>query len=93
MKGTSTQTDTSYVTVSSILHGLLERKAFKNAQVNIAMLFCVFVCVSVAFKFLNCVTDCYKSSVNIMMSLGGRVGGGGHHDASSFNFLISILTT
>ena len=78
MKGKSTQTDTSYVTVSSILHGLMERKAFKNAQVNIAMLFCVFVCVSVSFKFLNCVTDCYKSGVNIMMSLGwgGGLGGG-----------------
>ena len=80
MKGKSTQTDTSYVTVSSILHGLMERKAFKNAQVNIAMLFCVFVCVSVSFKFLNCVTDCYKSGVNIMMSLGWGGGLGGFRE-------------
>jgi len=31
----------------------------------------LFVCLSVAFKLLNRVTDCYKSSVNIMMTLGG----------------------
>jgi hypothetical protein len=33
----------------------------------------LFVCLSVclAFKFLNCVTDCYKYDVNIMMTLGG----------------------
>ena len=34
---------------------------------NIAML---FVCLSAAFKFLNRVTDCYKSIVNFMMTLG-----------------------
>jgi len=31
---------------------------------------CVFVCLSVAFKFLTHVIDCYKSGVNIMMTLG-----------------------
>ena len=33
----------------------------------------MFVCLSAAFKFLNRVTDCYKSGVNIMMNLGARL--------------------
>jgi hypothetical protein len=37
---------------------------------NIAML----LCVSVAFKFLNRVADCYKYSVKTMMTLGGTRG-------------------
>jgi len=37
------------------------------------------VCLSVAFKFLNNVTDCYKTGVKIMMTLGG------HHYAIDFN--------
>jgi hypothetical protein len=31
----------------------------------------LFVCLSITSKFLNLVTDCYKSGVNIMMTLGG----------------------
>ena len=31
----------------------------------------LLVCLSVAFKFLNHVTSCYKSCVNIMMYLRG----------------------
>jgi len=34
---------------------------------------CVFVCLSVAFKFLNHVTACYKSGVNFMMTLEGTM--------------------
>jgi hypothetical protein len=40
----------------------------KSETFNIAIL---FVCLSVALKFMNHVTDCYKSGVNIMMTLGG----------------------
>ena len=40
---------------------------------------CVLVCLSVAFKLLNRVTDCYKSGVNIYDELGG------HHDDLGFN--------
>jgi hypothetical protein len=31
----------------------------------------LFACLSVAFKILERVTDCYKSDVNIMMTLRG----------------------
>jgi len=31
----------------------------------------LFVCLSVAFKLLNRVTDCYKFSVKIIMTMGG----------------------
>ena len=44
------------------------------------MLLCVLVCVSVAFKFLKRVTDCYKFGVNIMMIFGW------HRDDLSFSF-------
>jgi len=36
---------------------------------NIAMLLECFVCLSVMFTFLNRVTDCYKSGVNILIKL------------------------
>jgi len=34
-------------------------------------MFCVLVCLSVIFKILNRVTNCYKFGVNIMMTLEG----------------------
>ena len=46
--------------------GFMQRNILYNEDFNIAML---FVCLSVAFKFLNRVTDCYKPGVNIMMKL------------------------
>jgi hypothetical protein len=42
---------------------------------------CVLVCLSVAFRILNLVTDSYKSGVNILMTFEG------HHDDWGFNFL------
>ena len=49
------------------MRGLLEGKLSEIRTFNIAMM---FVCLSVAFKFLKLVTDCYKSGVKIMMTLG-----------------------
>jgi hypothetical protein len=44
------------------------RSIYKIHTFNLSML---FVCLSVTSKFLNSVTDCYKSSVNIMTALVG----------------------
>ena len=72
MKRTDTQTDRhidrEYGNISSIIRGFIETKSSKVQTCNIAIL---FVCLSVAFKFLNRVTDCYNFGVNIMMTLGG----------------------
>ena len=36
----------------------------------------LLVCLSVVFKFMNSITDCYKSGVNIMVIWGGGGEGG-----------------
>jgi len=61
--------------INSIMTDFWEGKLSKIHTFDIAMLFvcpCVSVCLSVAFKFLNHLTDCYKSDVNIMVTLGGH---------------------
>jgi len=65
-KPADTQTHTRYRSKSSIMIGFVERNILCNEVFNIAML---FVFLSVAFKFLNRVTDCYKSGVNILTKL------------------------
>jgi len=46
----------------------------------------MFVCLSVAFKFMNRVTDCYKSQCEPYDDLAGR------HDALCFNCRHLVIT-
>ena len=47
----------------------MERNILYNEDLTTSCCSCVLVCLSVAFKFLNRVTDCNKSDVNNMTKL------------------------
>jgi hypothetical protein len=82
---TDRQTDKQHGNISNILCGFVEWKLYTIQKFNIAMLFlCRFI--SVAFKYLNHVTDCYKSRCEYYDDLGWN------NNALIFNFLPSVRT-